>query len=136
MDVLVAYLNMSEARGEVKVGVKVSVLQVVEGVIHMRKWACVFTRNLIKATVVNAHAKRSIGCITHEKNWRAKVIVARTNYTRLYCVFELSVRLKALRMWQYIKTMTFDRANCFGRLIPLSTFGGESTGCNNSGKAS
>jgi hypothetical protein len=37
--------------------------------------------------------------------------MAGTNITSLDCVLELSVQLNALRMSQFVKTLTFHRAN-------------------------
>jgi hypothetical protein len=56
MDILITHSNLPKARGEVEVGVKVYVLNLVQCVIHTRKRVSIFTRNLIKATVVNTQA--------------------------------------------------------------------------------
>jgi hypothetical protein len=66
-DVLVVYSNLPRAKGEVEMGVKVRVLQLVEGLIYAWKWVSVLTRNLIKATVVNAQLKRAIGFTRKQK---------------------------------------------------------------------
>jgi hypothetical protein len=77
MDVLVTHSNLPEAGGEVEVGVGVRVRKLIKGVVHTRKWVRILTRNLIKATVVNAKTKRAIS-LAHKKNWRAELTVART----------------------------------------------------------
>jgi hypothetical protein len=51
VDVLITHSNLLGARGEVEVSVEVRVLQLIECVVHTRKWVSIFTRNLIKATV-------------------------------------------------------------------------------------
>jgi hypothetical protein len=57
MDILVSYSNLPEARGEVEMSVKACVFKLIECVVHTRKWVDIFTRNFIKATVVNAQTK-------------------------------------------------------------------------------
>jgi hypothetical protein len=63
VNVLVTHSNLPEARGEVEVSVKVRVLKFVERVVHTRKWVSIFTRNFIKATVVNAQTQRAISLL-------------------------------------------------------------------------
>jgi hypothetical protein len=78
MDVLVTHSNLPEAGGEVEVCVEVRVLELIKGVVHTRKWVSIFTRNFVKATVINAQTKRVIS-LAHKKNWRAELTVAATD---------------------------------------------------------
>jgi hypothetical protein len=89
--------TLPKAKREVEMNVKIRVLKFVEGVITMRKWVGVLTRNLIKTAVVNAQSKRAIN-FAHKKNWRAELTVIGSNQASLHCVFELSVKVSALRM--------------------------------------
>jgi hypothetical protein len=57
VNVLFTHFNLLEAIREVEVGVKIRVLKLIEGVVHMQKWVNVLTRNIIKATVINAKSK-------------------------------------------------------------------------------
>jgi hypothetical protein len=93
---MVTHLNLAEARREVEIGVKIRVLEFVEGVVHTRKWVSVLTRNLVKTAVVNAQSKRAIS-LAHKEKWRAELTVTRSNKDGLHCVFELSVKLSVLR---------------------------------------
>jgi hypothetical protein len=43
-------------------------------------------RNLIKARIINAKSKPTIG-FTHKKNWRAELTMTWTNQASLHCVF-------------------------------------------------
>jgi desulfoferrodoxin (superoxide reductase-like protein) len=95
VNVLITHANLLEARGEVEVCVEVGVLKLIKRVVHTRKWVNIFTRNLIKATVVNAQTERAIS-FTHKKNWRAELTVAGTDQTSVHGVFDLSVYLNAL----------------------------------------
>jgi hypothetical protein len=52
VDVLLTISNLPKAKREVHMGAKI--LQRIEGVAHTLEWVSVLTRNLIKATVVNA----------------------------------------------------------------------------------
>jgi hypothetical protein len=70
VNVLVTYSNLPKARGEVKMDAQIRVLQLIDGVIHSRKWVDVLKRNLVKAAVVNAQSKRANG-FTNKKNRRA-----------------------------------------------------------------
>jgi hypothetical protein len=90
VDVLITHSNLLEAGGEVEMGVKVRVLKLIKRVVHTRKWVSVFTRNFIKATVVNAETERAIS-LAHKNNWRAELIVAGTSTASLRCRFS-SVR--------------------------------------------
>jgi hypothetical protein len=123
VDVFVTHSNLPEARGEVEVGVTVRVLKLIERVVvNTRKWVSIFTRNLVKATVVNAQTERAIN-LTHKKNWRAELIVAGTDQTSLHGVFELSIELSALCKRQSVQPLTSHRASCFNGMIPLSAYG-------------
>jgi hypothetical protein len=55
VDVLITHLKLPEARGEVEMGVKVPVLELIKRVVLTRKRVSVFPRNFIKATIVNAY---------------------------------------------------------------------------------
>jgi hypothetical protein len=88
---------MLEAIREVEMSVKIRVLKFVEGVIHTRKWVSVRTRNLVKTAIVNAQAKRSI-ILAHKKSWRAELTLAWSDQANLHGIFELSIKLSALRM--------------------------------------
>jgi hypothetical protein len=78
MVVMVTHSNLLEAGGEVEVCVQVCVLEPIKGVVHTRKWVSIFTRNFVKATVVNAQTKRAIS-LAHKKNRRAELTIAGTD---------------------------------------------------------
>jgi hypothetical protein len=77
--------------------IKIRVLELIESVVHTRKWVSVLKRNLVNTAVVNAESKRAISFL-HTKNRRAELIMTRSNQTNFHCVFEMSVKLNALRM--------------------------------------
>jgi hypothetical protein len=68
VDVLFTHSSLTETRREVKMGENISVLKLIEGVIHMREWVGVLARNLVKSTVINAEAHRAIN-LTHIKDY-------------------------------------------------------------------
>jgi hypothetical protein len=57
VDVLITHSNFPGARGEVEMSVEVRVLKLIKRVVYTRKRVCIFTRNFIKATVLNAQSK-------------------------------------------------------------------------------
>jgi hypothetical protein len=87
---MITHSNLPKTRGEVEMSVKVRVLKLIKCVVHTRKRVSVFTRNFIKAIVVNAQSKRAIS-LAHKKNWRAELTLDGTDQTSVHGVFELSI---------------------------------------------